>query len=106
MAAIAASDRAVAPLDEAARRTGWRVVSASPESVDPLAMTTLMLDPSIDAALIESWLDPHGNIDIATISAPRELPGLILFPVDKRVGNVKHDDAALADPLEAQPSLL
>jgi len=58
MAAIAASDRAAEPLEEAARRTGWRVVAASPESVDPLAMTALILDPGINAVLLGAGEPP------------------------------------------------
>jgi hypothetical protein len=74
LAAIAASDRAVAPLDEAARQTGWRVVAASPESVDPLAMTSLMLDPSIDAVLLGAGEPPgpderRGLEDVAAVVA-------------------------------------
>ena len=56
--AIAASERAVTPLEEAARRTGWRVSAASPESTDPLAMTTAILDPSVDAVLIGAGEPP------------------------------------------------
>jgi hypothetical protein len=58
LVAIAASDRAVAPLEEAARRTGWRVVSASPESMDPLAMTSAILHPSVDAVLLGAGEPP------------------------------------------------
>ena len=52
LVAIAATERAVGPLEDAARRTGWRVSAASPETVDPLAMTHLILDPSVDTVLL------------------------------------------------------
>lgn len=58
LAAIAASDRAVAPLEEAARRSGWRVLGASPQTVDPLAMTTMLLDPTVEAVLLGAGEPP------------------------------------------------
>lgn len=66
----------------------------------------LIFDPSTDGALIGAWLDPSGVVDLEALATPRELPGLVLFPVDKRVGNVKNDDPSLAVPLAEQPSLL
>lgn len=58
LAAIAASERAVAPLAEAARRSGWGVVSATPQSADPLRMTSMLLDAKIDAVLIGAGEPP------------------------------------------------
>ncbi len=58
LAAIAASDRAVAPLEEAARRSGWRVLVASPQTVDPLAMTAMLLDPTVEAVLLGAGEPP------------------------------------------------
>jgi len=56
--AIAASERAVDPLEDAARRTGWRVRGLSPETIDPLAMTAAILDPGIDAVLVGAGEPP------------------------------------------------
>jgi hypothetical protein len=56
--AIAGSERAVAPLQDAARRTGWRVTAATPETADPLAMTTALLDPGVDAVIIGAGEPP------------------------------------------------
>ena len=56
--AIAASERAVAPLEEAAMRTGWRVSGLSPESSDPLAMTSAILNTSVDAVLLGAGEPP------------------------------------------------
>jgi hypothetical protein len=58
LVAVAGSDRAVAPLEEAARRTGWRVTGLSPDSSDPLAMTTAILDPGVDAVLLGAGEPP------------------------------------------------
>ncbi len=58
LAAIAASERAVGPLAEAARRSGWGVVSSTPQSADPLTMTSLLLDPKIDAVLLGAGEPP------------------------------------------------
>ena len=61
LVAIAGSDRAVVGLEDAARRTGWRVSAASPETMDPLAMTQLILDPSVDAVLIGAGEPPGAD---------------------------------------------
>jgi hypothetical protein len=58
LVAVAASERAAAPLEDAARRTGWRVRSVSPESMDPLAMTAVVLDPGVDAVLLGAGEPP------------------------------------------------
>jgi hypothetical protein len=58
LVAIAASDRAVEPLETAAIRTGWRVSAMSPESGDPLAMTGALLDPGVDAVLLGAGEPP------------------------------------------------
>lgn len=66
----------------------------------------MIFDPKIDHELIAQWLDTSVPVDLASFKQPRELPGLVLFPVDKRVGNVRNDDPTLADPLPAQPTLV
>ena len=52
LAAIAGSDRAVEALVDAAWATGWRAFAMSPESHEPLAMTTALLDSGLDAVLV------------------------------------------------------
>jgi putative SOS response-associated peptidase YedK len=59
----------------------------------------LILDPQNDAELIKQWLDVTQAPDLSALEGPRELSGFTLFPVDKRVGNVKNDDPSLAEPL-------
>jgi len=51
LAVIAGSERALEPLVAAASRSGWRPVSACPETTDPLAMSTMLLDASVDGIL-------------------------------------------------------
>ena len=51
LAVVAGSERALAPLVAAASRSGWRVVSASAETTDPLEMSTRLLDAGVDAIL-------------------------------------------------------
>ena len=58
LAAIAASERAVRPLRDAARLSGWTVVSANPHGADPLAMTSMLLDPTVDAVLLGAGEPP------------------------------------------------
>jgi hypothetical protein len=51
LAVIAGSDRALHPLVAAASRSGWRTIAASPETTDPLAMSTMLLDAAVDGIL-------------------------------------------------------
>jgi hypothetical protein len=51
LAVVAGSERALEPLVAAASRSGWQTVSASPERTDPLAMSTMLLDTSLDGIL-------------------------------------------------------
>lgn len=51
LAVVAATERALAPLVAAAARSGWRTVSASAQTTDPLTMTRLLLDGATDAVL-------------------------------------------------------
>ena len=44
LAVVAASERALAALVATASRSGWRTVGGSPESMDPLAMSTMLLE--------------------------------------------------------------
>lgn len=51
LAVVAGSERSLEPLVAAASRSGWRTTSASPETTDPLTMTTLLLDASVEGIL-------------------------------------------------------
>ncbi len=59
MAVVAGSERGLAPLASAARRSGFIVRSASAETADPLEMTRLLLDPAVSAILVGAG-DPPG----------------------------------------------
>jgi hypothetical protein len=61
LAVVAASERALVPLDDAARRSGWRVTAASPERMEPLAVTTALLDPDVDAVLVGAGEPPGAD---------------------------------------------
>jgi hypothetical protein len=52
LAVVAASERALAPLVATASRSGWQTVAGSPETVDPLAMTTMLLDAGVNGILV------------------------------------------------------
>ncbi len=58
LVAIAASERAVGPLAESARRSGWEILSATPQTADPLTMTSMLLDPAVDAVLLGAGEPP------------------------------------------------
>lgn len=52
LAVIATSERGLAPLVAAASRSAWDVRAGSAETMDPLAMSTLLLDSTVDAILV------------------------------------------------------
>ena len=58
IAVVAGAERAVAPYAGAATLTGWRVTTASPERLDPLALSSLLLDRGLDAVLIGAGEPP------------------------------------------------
>jgi putative SOS response-associated peptidase YedK len=59
-----------------------------------------ILDPNVDRERIAAWLDPDLDTpDLVELGTPRDLPGFTSFPVDRRVGNVRNDDATLAEPV-------
>lgn len=61
MVVVAASERALVPLAEAAHRSGWRVATASPETRDPLALTGLLLGQSVDTILVGAGEPPGAD---------------------------------------------
>lgn len=73
LAVVAGSERALAALRGTADRSGWRTVAASVESVDPLTMTGLLLDPSVEAVLAGAG-DPPRPDERSTIA---ELASLV-----------------------------
>ena len=61
MAVVAASERALAPLVATASRSGWRTVSGSAESMDPLVMTTMLLEAGVSAILVGAGDPPAAD---------------------------------------------
>ena len=80
LAVVAGSERALEPLVAAASRSGWRTVSASPETVDPLAMSTMLLDPTVDAILAGAGAPPIAD----ERRALGELGALVAAAVERR----------------------
>jgi hypothetical protein len=61
LAVIAAAERALKPLLATASRSGWRTVSASAETIDPLAMSRLLLDVGVDGILVGAGDPPAAD---------------------------------------------
>lgn len=61
LAVVAGSERALATLVAAASRSGWQTAAASPESVDPLEMSTLLLGPDVDGILAGAGDPPSAD---------------------------------------------
>ena len=101
LAVVAGSERALAALRGTADRSGWRTVAASVESVDPLSMTALLLDPSVEAVLAGAG-DPPRPDERSTIA---ELASLVAAVALRRpelpiilAGGLSEGQAAFGNP--------
>ena len=80
LAVVAGSERALGPLVAAASRSGWQTVSASPETTDPLAMSTMLLDASVDGILAGAGDPPAAD----ERRASGELGALVAAAAERR----------------------
>ncbi|HEY7700944.1 MAG TPA: hypothetical protein VIB02_01440 [Candidatus Limnocylindrales bacterium] len=74
IAVVAGSERTLGGLVATAGRSGWRPTGASAESTDPLAMTRLLLDRTIEAIVVGAGDPPRadergGMRELATLVA-------------------------------------
>ena len=86
LAVVAASERALAPLRRVAVQTGWAVTSSSAATLDPLAMSRLLLDPGVDAILAGAG-DPPGADERGALP---ELGALVAAVAERRPGPHDH----------------
>jgi hypothetical protein len=82
LAIVAVSERALATLVATASRSGWRIVSGSAETTDPLAMSTLLLDAGVDAILVGAGDPPSAD----ERRALGELAALVAAAAERRPG--------------------
>jgi hypothetical protein len=61
LAVVAGSERTLIGLVATASRSGWRAAGASTESTDPLAMTRLLLDRSVEAIVVGAGDPPRAD---------------------------------------------
>ena len=61
LAVVAGSERTLTGLVATAGRSGWRAAGASTESTDPLAMTRLLLDRSVEAIVVGAGDPPRAD---------------------------------------------
>jgi hypothetical protein len=101
LAVVAASDRSLAALVAVAGRSGWRTVSGSAESIDPLEMSTLLLDPAVDAILVGAGDPPAvderrglGELAVLVAAAAQRRPDLVVV----LAGGMSDQLAVFEDP--------
>jgi len=80
VAVVAGSERALAPLARSAVRAGWSVRQGSAATLDPLAMSRLLLDPGVDAILAGAG-DPPGADERGALP---ELAALVAAVAERR----------------------
>ena len=78
--AVAASERALEPVADAARRTGWRTTTATLDGTDALRLTNRILDPTVDVVLAGAG-DPPGADERRLLP---ELAGIVAGAVARR----------------------
>jgi hypothetical protein len=78
--AVAASARALEPIADAARRTGWRTSTATLDGSDPLKLTNRLLDPRVEVVLVGAG-DPPGADERRVLT---ELAGIVSGAVVRR----------------------
>ena len=78
--AVAASERALEPVADAARRTGWRTTTATLDGTDALGLTNRILDPRVDVVLAGAG-DPAGADERRQLP---ELAGIVGGAVARR----------------------
>jgi hypothetical protein len=80
LAVVAGSERALAPLARVAVGAGWSVRQGSAATLDPLAMSRLLLDPCVDAVLAGAG-DPPGADERGAMP---ELAALVAAVAERR----------------------
>ena len=78
--AVAASERTLEPVADAARRTGWRTTTATLGGTDALRLTNRILDPRVDVVLAGAG-DPPGADERRLLP---ELAGIVAGAVARR----------------------
>ncbi len=92
---LAVSARALAPLADAARRTGWRTASATLDGGDALRLTNRILDPAVEVLLVGAG-DPPGADERRQLV---ELAGIVAGAVARRPDLTVVLAGAMADQL-------
>jgi hypothetical protein len=80
LAVVAGAERTLAGLVATADRSGWRVTGASAETTDPLAMTRLLLDRTVEAIVVGAGDPPRPD----ERGAIRELATLVAAVATRR----------------------
>ena len=80
LAVVTGSERTLAGLVATAGRSGWRASGASTETTDPLAMTRLLLDRTVEGIVVGAGDPPRAD----ERGAIRELAALVSAVATRR----------------------
>ena len=113
LAVVAGSERTLTGLVATGGRSGWRTTGASAETTDPLAMTRLLLDPTIEAIVVGAGdpprADERGGIRelgtlVAAVATRRPDVPIILSGAMSEALDVFGDVAARPGPVMLAPA--
>ena len=113
LAVVAGSERTLTGLVATGGRSGWRTTGASTETTDPLAMTRLLLDPTIEAIVVGASdpprADERGGIRelgtlVAAVATRRPDVPIILSGAMSEALDVFGDVAARPGPVMLAPA--
>ncbi len=113
LAVVAGSERTLTGLVATGGRSGWRTTGASTETTDPLAMTRLLLDPTIEAIVVGASdpprADERGGIRelgtlVAAVATRRPDVPIVLSGAMSEALDVFGDVAARPGPVMLAPA--
>jgi len=86
----------------------WSATVITTEATDDLGRIHDRMPMFVEAAQVDSWLDPERTDvqDLQRLLVPAAPGRLVAYPVSTAVGNVRNEGPALVEPIPAEESLV